>query len=751
MTTQQLIDDLFREGVPYAESLNSRIQQVLVSMGGDSAAIAALFRDYFPYASTFNSRLRTGLELVGVSAADTADLFADGKNHTASLNERLLYAFAHAGPSISFTGTIAEGATTGRAVGTATLANPPVDIGTLTWSELGTGTGAALFAINSSTGAVTNSAALDYETATSYTYGIQVTDGVYTYTLLATISVTNVLEVTLSALTGTFTLTSTDTASTVAGAISGKSSGSTLALIDSGGAVADAGGRVAISGTNIVAGAANGVDGQSYSFTIRETHADGSNSPRYTTLSLSVSDAPALLPTLTTSGASYYAAYSTARRVSGYSGALAKANIGGTQTDLAASADEITFAEISTLRASGPNVPIETWYDQTGNARHMSQSTSGLRPTMLESVTVNGKQTLCFGGQHGSATSKAMNANVTLSSNDRTIIRVWEPMASMQDAVFEDNNNASEFQFINKTNWGLMSLGTVNNVIRAPSVPQVMIVVFGPSGSSVFLNGVKTTFAANENISITNIAIATNSTINGIGPGSFTPTFRCTDYVAIDKAINDTDAAAISAALMSDYSLSSSYATNIVHIGDSITQGSVAVDTQTIAGKFLPNLTTTYKYWNMGIGGKTLTSMYADRANVEGTMLASGKNNLLILDGGINDLHTGTKTGSSLYTLITDYVTWAQAQGWTVAVCTILPESAVNGVATETERNIVNPLIVANTAGADFIIDRASDATMGSYANTSNATYYADLIHPTAAGNNILGPYYSTAINTAFP
>lgn len=193
MTTQQLIDDLFREGVPYAESLNSRIQQVLVSMGGDSAAIAALFRDYFPYASTFNSRLRTGLELVGVSAVDTADLFADGKNHTASLNERLLYAFAHAGPSISFSGTIAEGATTGRAVGTATLANPPLDIGTLTWSELGTGTGAALFAIDGSTGAVTNTSALDYETAASYTYGIQVTDGVYTYQLLATVSITNVL------------------------------------------------------------------------------------------------------------------------------------------------------------------------------------------------------------------------------------------------------------------------------------------------------------------------------------------------------------------------------------------------------------------------------------------------------------------------------------------------------------------------------------------------------------------------------
>ena len=281
MTTQQLIDDLFREGVPYAESLNSRIQQVLVSMGGDSAAIAALFRDYFPYASTFNSRLRTGLELVGVSAVDTADLFADGKNHTASLNERLLYAFAHAGPSISFTGSIAEGATTGRSAGTATLANPPVDIGTLTWSELGTGTGAALFAINSSTGAVTNSAALDYETATSYTYGIQVTDGVYTYTLLAPISVTNVLEVTLGALTLSSSTATLNASTTIT--LTGETSGSTFSIgtgaLPTGMSINASTGD--ITGTPTVEETAN--------FTVVETHPDGSNSPRSSSLSITVS------------------------------------------------------------------------------------------------------------------------------------------------------------------------------------------------------------------------------------------------------------------------------------------------------------------------------------------------------------------------------------------------------------------------------------------------------------------------------
>lgn len=228
MTTQSLIDDLFREGVPYARSLESRLIEVLVSMGADSAEVTALLREGFPYAVSFNTRLRQALELVGVSAADTADLFTDGKPCNASLNERLLYAFAHAGPSIQFIGSITEGATTGRSAGAAVLANPPADIGTLTWSELGTGTGAALFAIDGSTGAVTNTAAIDYETATSYTYGIQVTDGVYTYQDEVTINVTNVLEVTL----GTVALSSLSwtTAASTSGTITGKTSGSTLSL-----------------------------------------------------------------------------------------------------------------------------------------------------------------------------------------------------------------------------------------------------------------------------------------------------------------------------------------------------------------------------------------------------------------------------------------------------------------------------------------------------------------------------------------
>lgn len=101
-----------------------------------------------------------------------------------------------------------------------------------------------------------------------------------------TVTVTNVLEVTLAALGGTFTLPENAPIDQVAGAITGKSSGSTLTLTD------DAGGRVALLGTNIVRGA-TALDYEtatSHSFQLTETHPDATNSPRVTNLTLTVTD-----------------------------------------------------------------------------------------------------------------------------------------------------------------------------------------------------------------------------------------------------------------------------------------------------------------------------------------------------------------------------------------------------------------------------------------------------------------------------
>lgn len=72
--------------------------------------------------------------------------------------------------------SVAENSATGAAVGTVTAHDP--DAGqTLSFSELGTGTGASLFQIDGSGNITVQSGAnLDFETTASYTYGVRVTD-----------------------------------------------------------------------------------------------------------------------------------------------------------------------------------------------------------------------------------------------------------------------------------------------------------------------------------------------------------------------------------------------------------------------------------------------------------------------------------------------------------------------------------------------------------------------------------------------
>lgn len=130
--------------------------------------------------------------------------------------------------------------------------------------------------------------ALDYETATSHDIVVRADNGVDpAIDMPYTISVTNVLEVTLAALTIDADEIDTGSAeNTVVGALQDLTSGSSRSLVD------DAGGRFKLTGTNIVAGAvATDYDtATSHNITVRETHADASNSPRDSIIAITVLD-----------------------------------------------------------------------------------------------------------------------------------------------------------------------------------------------------------------------------------------------------------------------------------------------------------------------------------------------------------------------------------------------------------------------------------------------------------------------------
>jgi hypothetical protein len=101
-----------------------------------------------------------------------------------------------------------------------------------------------------------------------------------------TITLTNILEVTLNALTlDNDEIVETEPEDTVVGALVGVSSGSTLALTD------DASGRFKLSGNNVARAAAAAVIA-TYNITVRETHADATNTPNDTPLTIDVIAAP---------------------------------------------------------------------------------------------------------------------------------------------------------------------------------------------------------------------------------------------------------------------------------------------------------------------------------------------------------------------------------------------------------------------------------------------------------------------------
>ena len=92
----------------------------------------------------------------------------------------------------STTRAVAENTDSGQNIGTMISATDPNTGDTLTYT-LG-GADAASFSIDGTTGQLQTSAALDYETQTSYTVTITVSDSELTDTIDVTISVTNVNE-----------------------------------------------------------------------------------------------------------------------------------------------------------------------------------------------------------------------------------------------------------------------------------------------------------------------------------------------------------------------------------------------------------------------------------------------------------------------------------------------------------------------------------------------------------------------------
>jgi hypothetical protein len=161
----------------------------------------------------------------------------------------------------------------------------------------------------------------------------------------------------------------------------------------------------------------------------------------------------------------------------------------------------------------------------------------------------------------------------------------------------------------------------------------------------------------------------------------------------------------------------------------------------------LPNAKT--RFYNLGISNKTLAECYRDSPFYEAVLFGAGKTNIAFIQGGTRDIFAGT-SGATLYSATTaPYVSYLKGLGYKAVVCTILPRNDAGTTGTiETQRNAYNALVLANSAGADAICDRAGESHMGVYPTSPNdVTLYPDKVHPATLGNSYLAPVDAAAIN----
>lgn len=164
---------------------------------------------------------------------------------------------------------------------------------------------------------------------------------------------------------------------------------------------------------------------------------------------------------------------------------------------------------------------------------------------------------------------------------------------------------------------------------------------------------------------------------------------------------------------------------------------------------------------NYAVSGQTAAQMQADAASQIDVILSHANNRItLIAWSGTNDLYFGA-SATTTYDRIKAYAQARKAAGWRVILLSVLPRTNSGTPAGfETDRQAVNASLRADfptgtayssvltgASYADYLVDVGNDATIGQAGQTTNTTYYLDLVHLTNAGYAIVAAYVKNAIS----
>lgn len=179
----------------------------------------------------------------------------------------------------------------------------------------------------------------------------------------------------------------------------------------------------------------------------------------------------------------------------------------------------------------------------------------------------------------------------------------------------------------------------------------------------------------------------------------------------------------------------------IIVFGDSLAYGQTLGNIYTedyarnLKQRLIENGSDNWDVMNRGSAGDTVENMINTRFNTEILPLyrQSAERNILIINGGVNDIVSASKTPVEVERDIKILSQLAKSFGFQVYI-RCLPIQNV-WPAYQPVMNTTNVLLAANYLNyADGFFDTRSDSIIGESGNPSNLTYFTDGLHKTSAG-----------------
>lgn len=425
---------------------------------------------------------------------------------------------------------------------------------------------------------------------------------------------------------------------------------------------------------------------------------------------------------------------------------------------------KIDIASAMAFKASPSDaILVKTWYDQSGNGNHATQTTQAKMPKLLA-----GRDAIIAGTRRADNTlANALPryfdipAGVAFNRLGNTKLMVFASSVSLQGMTpYEFPNNAqSDALLLSQSN--AMSIrwypGAVND--KTPAAKDVLEFYgmgTGATGSGIYrTTGTKSTITAPTTLAIAGGYLGFSSVASAWNKAARQDYCLFAVYPSqlTDTQITDARTAAITA-----FGVPTSFDNNLIFVGDSITEGVYTDDNKTLPRLASAAVSASNKQiWNLGVAGQTMATIATNQATREGTLYSgsiTGKN-VFHLWAGTNDIIAGTGVASTVMGQIQTWVANRKAQGSSVrcVVGTCLPRTGFGaaGSAKDLDRQDLNTQIRNNASVNGYTVaDFAADAVLGLVATTADTSIYPDGTHLSASAyEQYAAPISAAAINAA--